>query len=75
MSKSGTFDLASGVGGKIEKKEVLSAVDKYIFSLINILHVCYEFYLMTMINLFCISLSLLFIRLVSDLLFWFFQTE
>ncbi|RZC83049.1 hypothetical protein C5167_045836 [Papaver somniferum] len=29
MSKSGTFDLASGVGGKIEKKEVLSAVDKY----------------------------------------------
>uniref|UniRef100_A0A3Q7JFC5 Methyltransferase n=1 Tax=Solanum lycopersicum TaxID=4081 RepID=A0A3Q7JFC5_SOLLC len=29
MSKSGTLDLASGVGGKIEKKEVLSAVEKY----------------------------------------------
>ncbi|KAL7197420.1 hypothetical protein ACSBR2_020038 [Camellia fascicularis] len=31
MSKSGAFDLATGVGGKIEKKEVLSAVEKYIY--------------------------------------------
>ncbi|KAF7137453.1 hypothetical protein RHSIM_Rhsim07G0057300 [Rhododendron simsii] len=29
MSKAGAFDLATGVGGKIEKDEVLSAVDKY----------------------------------------------
>ncbi|XP_059668413.1 cycloartenol-C-24-methyltransferase-like [Cornus florida] len=29
MSKSGALDLASGVGGKIEKNEVLSAVKKY----------------------------------------------
>ncbi|KAK6119204.1 hypothetical protein DH2020_047052 [Rehmannia glutinosa] len=29
MSKAGTLDLASGVGGKIDKNEVLSAVDKY----------------------------------------------
>lgn len=29
MSKAGALDLASGVGGKIEKKEVLSAVDTY----------------------------------------------
>ncbi|KAI3831851.1 hypothetical protein MKX03_022223 [Papaver bracteatum] len=29
MSKSGTFDLATGVGGNIDKKEVPSAVDKY----------------------------------------------
>ncbi|KAF6158545.1 hypothetical protein GIB67_040059 [Kingdonia uniflora] len=29
MSKDGAFDLASGLGGKIEKKQVLSAVDKY----------------------------------------------
>ncbi|XP_043692318.1 cycloartenol-C-24-methyltransferase-like [Telopea speciosissima] len=29
MSKSGALDLASGVGGKIEKKEVISAVDQY----------------------------------------------
>ncbi|KAJ9695820.1 hypothetical protein PVL29_011010 [Vitis rotundifolia] len=29
MSRSGALDLASGVGGKIEKNEVLSAVQKY----------------------------------------------
>ncbi|KAL8142799.1 hypothetical protein V2J09_015831 [Rumex salicifolius] len=29
MSKGGTIDLAFGVGGKIEKDEVLSAVDQY----------------------------------------------
>ncbi|CAH9098961.1 unnamed protein product [Cuscuta epithymum] len=29
MSKTGTFDFASGLGGKIDKSEVLSAVDKY----------------------------------------------
>ncbi|KAE8696910.1 Cycloartenol-C-24-methyltransferase 1 [Hibiscus syriacus] len=29
MSKAGAFDLASGVGGKIDKTEVLSAVEKY----------------------------------------------
>lgn len=29
MSKAGALDLASGVGGKIEKKEVLSAVEQY----------------------------------------------
>ncbi|XP_043692291.1 cycloartenol-C-24-methyltransferase [Telopea speciosissima] len=29
MSKEGALDLASGVGGKIEKNEVLSAVDQY----------------------------------------------
>ncbi|KAK4414483.1 Cycloartenol-C-24-methyltransferase [Sesamum alatum] len=36
MSKLGTLDLASGVGGKIEKDNVLSAVDKY-----EKYHVCY----------------------------------
>ncbi|KAJ4711594.1 Methyltransferase [Melia azedarach] len=36
MSKAGAFDLASGVGGKIEKTEVLSAVEKY-----EKYHVCY----------------------------------
>ncbi|KAF4365500.1 hypothetical protein G4B88_025679 [Cannabis sativa] len=29
MSKTGAMDLASGLGGKIEKSDVLSAVDKY----------------------------------------------
>ncbi|KAK9290739.1 hypothetical protein L1049_008915 [Liquidambar formosana] len=29
MSKSGALDLASGVGGKIEKQKALSAVSKY----------------------------------------------
>ncbi|EEF44601.1 cycloartenol-C-24-methyltransferase isoform X1 [Ricinus communis] len=29
MSKAGALDLASGVGGKIDKNEVLSAVEKY----------------------------------------------
>ncbi|KAL9424380.1 hypothetical protein AB3S75_036294 [Citrus x aurantiifolia] len=36
MSKAGAFDLASGVGGKIDKTEVLSAVEKY-----EKYHVCY----------------------------------
>ncbi|KAJ0042633.1 hypothetical protein Pint_17898 [Pistacia integerrima] len=36
MSKSGALDLASGVGGKIQKKEVFSAVQKY-----EKYHVCY----------------------------------
>ncbi|KAH6803498.1 sterol methyltransferase 1 [Perilla frutescens var. frutescens] len=36
MSKAGALDLASGVGGKIQKDEVLSAVDKY-----EKYHVCY----------------------------------
>lgn len=29
MSKTGALDLASGLGGKIDKSEVLSAVEKY----------------------------------------------
>ncbi|KAK9169837.1 hypothetical protein Syun_001977 [Stephania yunnanensis] len=29
MSKAGALDLASGLGGKMEKKDVLSAVDQY----------------------------------------------
>ena len=29
MSKAGALDLATGVGGKIEKDDVLSAVQKY----------------------------------------------
>ena len=29
MSKAGALDLASGLGGKIQKDEVLSAVEKY----------------------------------------------
>ncbi|XP_021280016.1 cycloartenol-C-24-methyltransferase 1-like [Herrania umbratica] len=29
MSKTGALDLASGLGGKIEKTDVLSAVEKY----------------------------------------------
>jgi hypothetical protein len=33
MSKAGAFDLVSGVGGNIEKRDVLSAVDKYDVSL------------------------------------------
>ncbi|KAH9710074.1 Cycloartenol-C-24-methyltransferase [Citrus sinensis] len=36
MSKAGALDLASGVGGKIDKTEVLSAVEKY-----EKYHVCY----------------------------------
>ncbi|KAM5552211.1 cycloartenol-C-24-methyltransferase [Rosa sericea] len=36
MSKAGAFDLASGLGGKIDKSDVLSAVDKY-----EKYHVCY----------------------------------
>ncbi|KAL6125023.1 hypothetical protein ACLB2K_077531 [Fragaria x ananassa] len=36
MSKAGAFDLASGLGGKIDKTDVLSAVDKY-----EKYHVCY----------------------------------
>jgi len=30
MSKSGALDLASGLGGKIDKEEVKSAVDEYV---------------------------------------------
>uniref|UniRef100_A0A0A9CYZ1 Uncharacterized protein n=1 Tax=Arundo donax TaxID=35708 RepID=A0A0A9CYZ1_ARUDO len=30
MSKSGALDLASGLGGKINKEEVKSAVDEYV---------------------------------------------
>jgi hypothetical protein len=30
MSKSGALDLASGLGGKITKEEVKSAVDEYV---------------------------------------------
>lgn len=30
MSKSGALDLAASVGGKMEKEEVLSAVDEYV---------------------------------------------
>jgi sterol 24-C-methyltransferase len=30
MSKAGALDLASGVGGKISKEEVKSAVDEYV---------------------------------------------
>lgn len=33
MSKAGALDLASGLGGKIDKSDVLSAVDKYPYSL------------------------------------------
>ncbi|XP_073023292.1 cycloartenol-C-24-methyltransferase isoform X1 [Primulina eburnea] len=36
MSSTGALDLASGLGGKIEKSDVLSAVDKY-----EKYHVCY----------------------------------
>ncbi|KAJ7982240.1 Methyltransferase [Quillaja saponaria] len=36
MSKAGALELASGVGGKIDKIQVLSAVDKY-----EKYHVCY----------------------------------
>ncbi|PQP94840.1 hypothetical protein Pyn_25227 [Prunus yedoensis var. nudiflora] len=36
MSKAGALDLASGLGGKIDKTEVLSAVEKY-----EKYHVCY----------------------------------
>ncbi|TQE12968.1 hypothetical protein C1H46_001343 [Malus baccata] len=36
MSKAGALDLASGLGGKIDKTDVLSAVDKY-----EKYHVCY----------------------------------
>lgn len=30
MSKAGALDLATGLGGKIEKNEVLSAVEQYV---------------------------------------------
>ena len=30
MSKSGALDLASGVGGKLQKKQVLSTVQRYL---------------------------------------------
>jgi sterol 24-C-methyltransferase len=29
MSKAGALDLASGLGGKIDKSDVLSSVEKY----------------------------------------------
>lgn len=32
MSKAGALDLASGLGGKIDKKEVISAVDQSVLS-------------------------------------------
>ncbi|RWV99689.1 hypothetical protein GW17_00037394, partial [Ensete ventricosum] len=34
MSKSGALDLATGVGGKIKKEDVQSAVDQYVSLLI-----------------------------------------
>lgn len=46
MSKAGTLDLASGLGGKIEKDDVLNAVDKYIFSLCKFYFRSVLFYLM-----------------------------
>ncbi len=39
MSKKGALDLASGLGGKLDKKEVLSAVEKYFFFFLS-LSVC-----------------------------------
>lgn len=36
MSKAGALDLASGVGGKIDKTEVLSAVEKYHYFLFKL---------------------------------------
>ena len=44
MSKSGALDLASGVGGKLEKKEMLSTVQRFFTSsllsyiTINLMH-------------------------------------
>lgn len=40
MSKAGALDLASGLGGKIDKDDVLSAVDKYTLSLHTHIYVC-----------------------------------
>jgi sterol 24-C-methyltransferase len=33
MSKTGALDLASGLGGKINKEGVKSAVDEYVYTL------------------------------------------
>lgn len=33
MAKEGTFDLVTGTGGYIERKQMLSAVDSYVLSL------------------------------------------
>lgn len=49
MSKAGAFDLASGVGGKIDKTEVLSAVEKYHYFLFK-LTVSFSFFKLFLIN-------------------------
>lgn len=38
MSKSGAMDLASNLGGKIDKSDVLTAVEKYVcfLSIVNV---------------------------------------
>lgn len=44
MSRSGALDLATGVGGKLEKKDVKSAVDQYDFPLFHShLFCCFDF--------------------------------
>ena len=40
MSKTGALDLASGVGGKIKKKEVQSAVEQYGSNLCPLIFAC-----------------------------------
>ena len=46
MSKSGALDLASGVGGKLQKKQVLSTVQRYLPFLVENAYALFLFFIL-----------------------------
>lgn len=75
MSKAGAFDLASGLGGKIAKDDVLSAVDKYFHRFLSclilvsaLMHVDFLFFLFyfgSIVENLCFHLSVLLLLVNS----------
>lgn len=75
MSKAGALDLASGLGGKIAKDDVLSAVDKYFHRFLSFLillsalmHVDFLFFYFILVQLWknlCFHLSVLLLLVNS----------
>jgi hypothetical protein len=41
MSRTGALHLASGLGGKISKEEVKSAVEQYVYAATSINNLCF----------------------------------
>lgn len=72
MSKPGAMDLASGLGGKIDKDEVLSAVDKYIYVSLSVLNDAFDFLFLSLdlrlrVCIVYFSVKLMFQRLILSL--------